>query len=375
MRFMAVVWKNLQRRALRSSLTCAGIALASAAVVALLGATRGFEASFLDLYQKRGADLVVQRGSGTIQLGNGVSEQLGKRIARFPEVRQVIGSLMDLVSFEKYDLFMVMVNGWPLDSPVLDRVQILSGRRLKAGDRRAVMLGKTLAANLGKGVGGQIGLYGKSFEVVGVFDSFSVYESGAVFVLLPELQVMIGRPGQVTGYVVKLHEQGNPQAIAEVKQRIEALDPAIKATPTAEFVSNISQIRVTRAAAKVISVIALVIGAIGVLNSLVMSVFERAREIGTLRALGWRKTRVATMIVYESLVLTLAGAVLGIVGGAILLRLIAWTPAWAGLIDGRLPLGVVLEVLVLAVATGLIGAVYPAWWAARLLPVEALRRT
>ena len=109
---------------------------------------------------------------------------------------------MDMVSFEDQDLFMVIVNGWEPNCSVLDRVRVTSGRRLQIGDRRHVMLGRILAANLGKKLGDQVTLYGQDFEVVGIFESFSVYENGAVFMLLDELQQQMDRPGEVTGFVV-----------------------------------------------------------------------------------------------------------------------------------------------------------------------------
>ncbi len=375
MRFDQIILRNLRRRPLRSGLTCAGIAMASAAFVALVGATHGFEQSFLDLYRERGADLVVQRGGGAMQLSNGIDQALGEKIAAIPDVQQVIGGLMDLVALEDFNLFAVIVNGWAPDCPVLDRVKIVAGRRLQAGDRRRVMLGETLAKSIGLSVGNMLDVYGKSFEVVGVFQSFSVYESGGMFLLLEEMQQMIDRPGQVTGYVVKLRTEGTSETVAALKREIESLDATLAATPTADFVANITQIRVTRAAAWVISTMALVIGAIGVLNTMVTSVFERAREIGLLRAIGWRKQRVVALILGESLGMSLVGAIVGTILGTLLLRGIATLPACAGLIEGNLSPDVVFKVLLMATTTGVLGAVYPAWWAARMCPTESLRHT
>ena len=77
--------------------------------------------------------------------------------------------------------------------------------------------------------------------------------------------------------------------------RVE-LDPEIAATPCAEFVNSITQIRITRTMSWFTSIFAIVIGAIGVMNTMAMSVFERRGEIVTLRAIGWRKWRIARMI-------------------------------------------------------------------------------
>ena len=96
------------------------------------------------------------------------------------------------------------------------------------------------------------------------------------------------RPGEVTGYAVTSADQ-RPAAIEELRKKIEALDPEIAATPCAEFVNSITQIRITRTMSWFTSIFAIVIGAIGVMNTMAMSVFERRGEIGTLRAIGWRK--------------------------------------------------------------------------------------
>ena len=115
---------------------------------------------------------------------------------------------MDMVAFESRDLFMVIVNGWEPDCPVLDRVKVTEGRLLRAGDKNCVMLGRILAANLGKKPGDSVDVYSQPFRVVGVFESFSVYENGAVFMLLNDLQRQMDRPGQVTGYIVQANPPG-----------------------------------------------------------------------------------------------------------------------------------------------------------------------
>jgi putative ABC transport system permease protein len=370
---LMVVLHNLRQHPLRSCLTGCGLAVAVTAVVALVGIADRFEDAFLELYDERGADLVVQRTGGTVQLSIGIDQRIGDRIRALPHVRSVIGSLMDLVSFEQANLIAVVVNGWPPDSPVLDLVTIVSGRRLKPGDGRAVMLGKVLAANLGKTTGDKVEIYGEPFEVVGVFDSFSIYESGAVFFLLDELQRLTNRPGHVTGYIVDIDKSDGHNHVDQVRHEIEGLDKNLAVVPTGEFVESIAQIRVIRSMAWVTSFVAVILGAIGVSNTMVMSVLERRQEIGTLRALGWRTVRVVRLIVAEACVLCLCGAVIGSLLGIGTIKLLARLPATSGLIDGHLGLPVLAQACGLAMLSGLLGAIYPAVWASCRTPLDGLR--
>jgi putative ABC transport system permease protein len=374
MRFWGIAWKNLVRRPWRSSLTALGLSLAVAAVVALIGVSQRLEQSFLHLYNQRGADLVVQHSGGMMQLNSGISEKLHERIGTLPGAGQVIGGLMDIVALERFDLFAVIVNGWRVDCPVLDQVTIVEGRRLRVGDRSRVMLGKVLAGNIGKHVGDTIEFYAEQFEVVGIFDSFSVYETGAMFILLGELQRLMDRPGKVTGYVVQAAPAGDAAAVEELRARINGLDPNIRAVAVSEFVRNISQIRLIRAASWVTSVIAIVIGIVGVLNTMITSVFERVSEIGTLRAIGWHKWRVMSLVMAEALLLSSLAAIVGASMGAGSVRLLGCLPQLAGFLDGWPPGTVIAQGILLAVVVGVLGALYPAVWAANLRPVQALRR-
>src|SRR5487761_1618916 len=104
--FVTFVFKSLLRQPARSSFTAVGIALAVAATVSLVGISRGFERSYLELYSKRGIDLV------------------------------------DVVSFEEADLYVVLVNSCPPDSPLFDQLRVISGRRLTESDSEAAMLGR-----------------------------------------------------------------------------------------------------------------------------------------------------------------------------------------------------------------------------------------
>jgi|HubBroStandDraft_6_1064221.scaffolds.fasta_scaffold106570_2 putative ABC transport system permease protein len=373
MRRVTIAWKNLRRRPARSLLTITGLAVAVASVVSLVGVAESFESSFLALYTGRGGDLVVQRRGGTVQLSKGIPLALGDRIRKLPGAGQVIGGLMDMVAFEDHDLFMVIVNGWEPDCPVLDRVEVTAGRRLQAGDKNCVMLGRILAANLGKQPGDLVEVYSQPFRVVGLFESFSVYENGAVFMLLDDLQRQMDRPGQVTGFIVQSKPARDRAATAELARQIEALDPQVAAVPCAEFVSSLNQMRVTRTMSWIIAAIASVIGALGVLNTMAMSVFERRSEIGSLRAMGWRTSRVIQLILSESLLLAAAGAAVGIVIGLAGLVLLSHWHVTSGIVQGDVSYRAIGEGVLLAAAMAVVGAAYPAFRIARVPPVESLR--
>jgi putative ABC transport system permease protein len=371
--FVTFVIKSLLRQPTRSSFTAIGIGLAVAATVSLVGISKGFEQSYYRLYATRGVDLVVQRSGRAQQLGNEMDERFEDRIRELPGVHQVIGGLVDVVSFEQNDLFVVLVNGWPTDSPVFDEIKVLSGRRLMDEDDDKVMLGRVLAGNLGKHVGDQVELYGQQFTVVGIFESTSVYENGSVIVVLPVLQKLTDRPHEVSGITVQAEPGSDKEAIDDLKRRIEALDPSLSVLATGDFVASITQIRVARSMAWITSTVALVLGGIGVLNTMAMSVYERTREFGLLRSLGWPRRRVVRTILVESALLALTGAVLGSALGLLLPKLLGQVRSMSGLIEGTVDPLVVLQGFALALLMGFAGAAYPAYRGASLRPIDALR--
>ena len=106
---------------------------------------------------------------------------------------------------------------------------------------------------------------------------------------------------------------------------------------------------------------------------MVMSVFERTREIGILRAIGWRPGRVVWMILLESVLLSMAGAVVGTVGAIGLTWFLSSLPAVGGLVRSDTSITIIVEGFLIALLVGLIGAAYPAFRGARLMPTEAIR--
>jgi putative ABC transport system permease protein len=371
MKMWRVAGQNLWRRPARTILTALGLAVAVAAVVALVGISHSLENSFLELYTRQGADLVVQRRGGASQLAKGIDFALGDKMRRIPGVRDVVSGLMDMVSFEEQDLLMVIVNGWELSSPALNRVRVLTGRRLQEGDRRAVMLGRILAANLGKQTGDRVQLYGHDFDVIGVFESFSIYENAAIFMLVDELQRQMDRPGEVTGFVVKTDDR-LPATIERVRRDIESLNPEVAATPCADFVGSLTHMKIARTTARFTSLFAIVIGAVGVMNTMAMSIFERRGEIAALRAMGWQKKRVVKLLIGESLCLSLVGAAVGVILGIVTIKLVAHSGHTSGLIPGDVSARAIVQGIVVAVIIALAGAALPAYRCLRLPIAESI---
>jgi putative ABC transport system permease protein len=374
MRFLIVVLKNTIRRPLRSILTVFAIAIAVGSVVSLVGIASGFEESFLTLYKGAGVDLIVVRAGAKQRLTSTLDESLGAEIKKVPGVREVIPGLADVVSFEEFNLYGVLVQGWVPETVAFKHITILEGRALKRDDQKAVMLGSVLAKSLGKKVGDRLDISGdKDYEVVGIYKSNNIFEEGALIIPLAQLQRMMERTGQVTGFSILAENPHDKAALERIRHKVEGMESGLTVLTTDEHVKSVTEIQLAKAMAWLTSSVALLIGFFGIMNTMIMSVHERTKEIGILRAIGWRRHRVLRMILLESIVLSVVGAIFGSLGAFILVRLLTRVPTVSGLISGRIDPIFILYGLLIALVVGFIGGLLPAYRASRMLPTVALR--
>jgi putative ABC transport system permease protein len=154
---------------------------------------------------------------------------------------------------------------------------------------------------------------------------------------------------------------------------VKAKFPNLVALEDAEFTRSYSQFKILKATAWAVGGCGLVLGGLGVANTMIMSVFTRIREIAILRVNGFSHLQLAMMIFGESAVVSFLGALSGLITGACLLLILKQVPALHGYVDVSIHPVVMLIVILLALATGVAGAFYPAAYAMRIRAVEALR--
>jgi putative ABC transport system permease protein len=369
--YAGFAWKNLWRRRLRTLLTLGGIAMAIGAFVALVGFSRAFEHEWLRMYEGAGTDLAVVEKSF---LNTSLDESVGAKLRALPvvaEARPMIFNLMDLTPEVN-----VLVFGWQADSYELNSIKLASGRRFRDGQPE-ILLGDILAENLKKSAGDTLEIQGTPFTVVGIYHGGSALEAGAVIMPLDQLQQLSALQGKVAAFHVRLRPapagEAQEQYIKRAQAQIEAALPGLHAVPAAERAANNQLVVLAHAVAWGTSSIALIVGILGIVNTMAMSVFERTREIGILRALGWKSGRIMLLIEIEAATLGLIGGLLGIGVGWGSLRLLSTMPQTASIVSASVSPLHLLEALGIAILAGLLAGLIPAWRGAHLSPVEALR--
>ena len=369
--FAGFAWKNLWRRRLRTLLTLGGIAMAIGAFVSLVGFSRSFEHEWLRLYSSAGTDIAVSEKSF---LNTSLDESVGVKLRAIPVVDRaspMIFNLMDLTPEINAIVF-----GFQADSYEVDALTILSGRRYQKGQPE-VLLGDVLANSMSKKVGDTLQIQGTTFTVVGVYHGGSALDADAVMMPLDQLQLLSSLQGKVAAFHVRLKPappgESQEAYLKRAQAEIEAALPGLHATPAAERASNNQLVGLAHAVAWGTSTIAMMVGILGIVNTMAMSVFERTREIGILRALGWKSWNILLLIQTEAAVLGLVGGLLGICVGWGALRLLSVLPQTASVVSAYVSPLHLLEALGIAILSGLVAGAVPAWRGAHLSPVEALR--
>ncbi len=369
--FTGFVVKNLLRRRMRTLLTLAGIGVAVGAFVGLVGFSSAFEQQWMRIYSSSGTDISVIQGTF---LNTSMDESATDKLAKLPDVAQASPSTFNLMDLTP-DVN-ALVYGWRADAFQFSSLQILSGRRFRDGHAE-VMLGDLLSQTLKKAPGDTLEIQGSPFTVTAVYHGASTLEAAAVIMPLDQLQQLSSQQGKVSTIDVRLRPaprtEPSAQYLKSAQAQIEAALPGMRAVPAAERAGDNQFVKLAHASAWGTSSLALLIGVLGIANTMAMSVFERTREIGILRALGWNRWQVLAHIEIEAVTLGLVGGVFGIVLGWGALQVLAALPKTASLVSSSLHWQLLTEAVAVAVFAGLIAGALPAWRAGQLSPVDALR--
>lgn len=355
---------------MRSALTAAGVAVAVAAGVALVHLAWGFERAVAGGYQARGADLIVGRVTSQRPLTTPFPEGMAIELQQMPEVAETAGMLGDLLTIEEQSA--VAVLGWQARSFLWSHLDLMSGA-WPEGNRREVALGSVAAELLNKRVGDTVHIETSDFRVTAVFASPAVLENGAVVMPLTQIQELGGRDGLVSLIAVRLRPGVGASAIQQMQADVRTRFPGFSAATGSEAVQRNIAVQAGKAVSLAVSVVALALSTLAVVNTMIMSVFERTREVALLLAVGWRRSRVMRLIVTEAGLLTGGGGLLGCAFGVAILHVLARLDWFRSKVDTTLSIPTLVGMLVAAMTIGVLSGTYAAWSSTRRLPAEGLR--
>ncbi|MEW5720668.1 MAG: FtsX-like permease family protein, partial [Chloroflexota bacterium] len=363
--FGGLALRNIFRQRTRTILTALAIGVGVGMVVALGGMGEGFSQQFSEIGAKNG-ELTISEAKASDMSLTKVDDKVGRWVATLPAVQNISGALLGFTTMPGMAYFLAF--GVDPTSFAMQHYNITEGDRIRTP--RDMLLGKVAAKNLKKKVGDTVHVSGASFRIVGIYETGTGYEDGASVITLSEAQKLFKRPNQVSWYFVKLKDLSQAETIA---RQIEAKFPEVTVTKSSEYADKTNDMQSFRTMTAALSFLSILIGGIGIMNAMLMSVFERTREIGTLRALGWRRRRVVGMIVRESLALSFFSGLVGIAIGMGLGRLIELEPTMGPFLKAVYSPTLLAQAMIVALALGMTGALYPAARAANLSPIEALR--
>jgi len=383
MNYLGLIVKNPFRNKTRSVLAIIGIAIGIATIVALGLLTSALQSSTQTTISAGAADItVMQEGSSGFESMGTINESYVTDLRNISGVKDTAGILSatdntvstsgsNSGSKSGFGGGGLSVNG--MDSSKLGLVGIdsVNGTIYSNGSTNEVILGKTAANNLNKSVGDNITIFNKTFKITGIFETGSFITDRGAYMPLNTLQNLTSNNNEISEVAVKVNDNTNASTVSD--SITNAYPNKLSTTTAADQADRMnSMLNTINDATWAISLLAIIIGGVGVINTMIMSVYERTREIGVLKAVGWKSRRILGMILGESVVLTLVAGIVGTIigiavveGGLMFLGSTSLKPVFT--------LDLFIRAFGIALLVGIIGGIYPAYRASRLAPTEALR--
>jgi putative ABC transport system permease protein len=363
---LAQALTSIRHRPGRAFLTALGTALGIGTIVALLAVSAGATQTAGQFVHLGRSDLGLFQKDAADPTTSVLPESLITRLRRQPWVADAMG--LQLLVNKVHGEPGAIVFGAKPDSFELNRMVFTSGHALTSPNQ--IVIGDELAPQLHVGVGDTLEVGQRHMRVAGIYHIGVTEQDSGAFVPLSTAQAISGHPGEVTSIVVKLGPGTRPSTAQRlIKQRFPGVlviadaDEALRAGANGQLIQNVTN---------VIVVLALLIGAIGVMNTMLMSVVERRSEFALRSAVGWSGTQIASLVLTEGLVVSILGAAIGIVIGSIGAILLVHALGAAAFVSPDVTGWVLGRALLIGILIGVLGGIYPAWRAAHVSPARAL---
>jgi putative ABC transport system permease protein len=363
-----MIFTNIRRHRVRTAIGATGIALGVATMLSVVGLLGGAVRMFERILRSDSEMVVFEKNVSDLFFSNVPMEVVGELEAQ-PFVKEAQPMLFTIIASPERPV--VTCFGISAEDGRLTKGEWLQGSAdAFRDDARGVVLGERAADFLHARVGETIELGQEDYPVAGVVRMENGFENGGVFMPLPECQRAFHKEGVCSVVTVALAAGHGP---AEVKEWVNKRHERLTALENEEFSRSYSQFRIMKTTAWVVGGCAFLLGGLSVTNTMILSVFNRIKEIAIARVCGFSRSQVALMIFGESLMVSAIGTVAGWGMSAGGLRLLRTVPDLQGYIEPHVGWQEIAGAMALAAVTALLGAMYPAWYAARLKPAQALR--
>ena len=400
--FFKLSLNNLRRRKLRSWLTMLGIFIGIAAVVSLISLGQGLQTAITAQFSTLGTEyLTIQNaGTGFGSPGSTVVEKLNDHDLKIIEgargVEEVVPRLIRIVRVEYNNAVSFnYIGDVPEEQTKMKivysagKLKAETGRLLEIGDKGKIVIGQNIAKkeNFGKeiNVGKKINIQGEDFEVVGILEKGSSFQTNDVIVMLnSDLKNILDIGDEIDLIVAKVEDTEDPSVVADRiekalrKDRDEKIGEEDFSVQTPlEALSAVNQVLTAINVIVVgIAMISLLVGGIGIANTMYTSILERRKEIGVMKAIGAKNSNVLSIFLIEAGFLGLVGGVIGVAigsGAALGVSLIANNVFGSEIIEVNLSVALMVFAIGFSFLIGIISGAIPSYQASKLSPVEALR--
>lgn len=380
---------NITHRKVRSWLTIIGIIIGIASIIALISLSMGLQNSITAQFESFGSDKILVsaatfQGPGSLSIGLTEKDVATlERLSEFDIVAPFIAR-PGSVEFKKESKFPVIFGMPAEDAQELFEAtrDIEEGRFLRQGDKFDAVLGSRAAKKLFEKeirINNRIEINGISFKVVGIYKEVgNQQDDNAISIPLESFQEIFDTNGQIDFITARVKPGTDIPSIQKKVERIlerERGDENFQVVTPTQILEQISQVLgIVQLVLVGIAAISLVVGGIGIMNSMYTSVLERTRDIGVMKAIGAKDSDIMKIFLIESGLMGFVGGIFGVALGTLLSLAIGKYATQAGFkllvtVNPQL----MLFGLFFAFIIGIMSGALPAYRASQLNPVEALR--
>lgn len=381
---------SIRHRKLRSWLTVIGIIIGVAAIISLITVSRSLESTIESQFEQFGANRIIIspkgfQGPGTSS--EGLTTKDVRTIERIPGFEYVVPGIF--VSTEvryKKEVGFTLINGIPAENFeefFLDsNSQLKEGRFIEEGDRFEVVVGSRVVEDMFDNplkLGSKIEIEDREFKIVGIFKEIgNSQDDNQISIPLETAREIFDKPDDADAIIVQVRSANDIPLLQErIERELERDrgDTNFQVVTATQILEQINEVLgVIQFVLVGIAAISLIVGGIGIMNSMYTSVLERTKEIGIMKAIGAKNSDIFQIFLIESGLIGLVGGLFGtILGTGIALMIGQLSKSSGFLLIVKIETLVLIFGLLFAFVIGIISGVLPAIQASRLKPADALR--